>query len=472
MEYQNEKGQWGSRFGFLMAAIGSAVGLGNLWKFPYVMGKGGGFAFLFIYLIMVALVGVVILLSELALGRKTGKGVIAAYRGISQKYAFIGWMSWISPVLILGFYSMLGGYCIKYTIANIGDFFGASWGVNGADSAAFFKGFYTDPVQTVAFTVIFVFLTVLITSVGVSKGIEKFSAIAMPALFVMLCIVIVRSVTLPGASEGLAFVFKPNFDVFKGTGWISVLASASGQMFFSLSLGMAIMVTYGSYMKKNEDLQENAVIIPIADTLIAVMAGVAIMPAVFASGQDPAAGPGLLFITLQTVFSAMGSLGPVFGTLFYGLVFIAAITSSISLVEAVSSAIMDRAIEKNKPVNRTKISLAVGVFIALEGALVAVDSLGESNLPHPLGLGSLLDFFDLFSEGIFMPIAALLTAVIFGWIKPGWLDAEIENKGTDNEKKFKMKGYYQFCLKWIVPPIMILVLAGQMDSFFGLNLFK
>lgn len=324
MEHNNQKGQWGSRFGFLMAAIGSAVGLGNLWKFPYVMGKGGGFAFLFIYLIMVALVGVVILLSELALGRKTGKGVIAAYRGISQKCTFIGWMSWISPVLILGFYSMLGGYCIKYTIANIGDFFGTSWGVNGADSAAFFKGFYTDPVQTVAFTVIFVFLTVLITSVGVSKGIEKFSAIAMPALFVMLCIVIVRSVTLPGASEGLAFVFKPNFDVFKGTGWISVLASASGQMFFSLSLGMAIMVTYGSYMKKNEDLQENAVIIPIADTLIAVMAGVAIMPAVFASGQDPAAGPGLLFITLQTVFSAMGSLGPVFGTLFYGLVFIAA----------------------------------------------------------------------------------------------------------------------------------------------------
>ena len=149
MEHNNQKGQWGSRFGFLMAAVGSAVGLGNLWKFPYVMGKGGGFAFLFIYLIMVALVGVVILLSELALGRKTGKGVIAAYRGISQKCTFIGWMSWISPVLILGFYSMLGGYCIKYTIANIGDFFGASWGVNGADSAAFFHGFYTDPVQTV-----------------------------------------------------------------------------------------------------------------------------------------------------------------------------------------------------------------------------------------------------------------------------------------------------------------------------------
>ena len=472
MEHHNQKGQWGSRFGFLMAAVGSAVGLGNLWKFPYVMGKGGGFAFLFIYLIMVALVGVVILLSELALGRKTGKGVIAAYRGISQKYTFIGWMSWISPVLILGFYSMLGGYCIKYTIANVGDFFGTSWGVNGADSAAFFKGFYTDPVQTVAFTVLFVFLTILITRVGVSKGIEKFSAIAMPALFVMLCVVIVRSVTLPGASEGLAFVFKPNFDVFKGTGWISVLASASGQMFFSLSLGMAIMVTYGSYMKKNEDLQENAIIIPIADTLIAVMAGVAIMPAVFASGQDPAAGPGLLFITLQTVFSAMGSLGPVFGTIFYGLVFIAAITSSISLVEAVSSAIMDRAIEKNKPVNRTKISLAVGIFVALEGALVALDGLGESKLPHPLGLGSLLDFFDLISEGILMPVAALLTAVIFGWIKPGWLDSEIENKGTDSEKKFKMRRYFQFCLKWIVPPVMILVLAGQMDSFFGLNWFN
>ncbi|MDY6038699.1 MAG: sodium-dependent transporter [Eubacterium sp.] len=472
MEQTNQKGQWGSKFGFLMAAVGSAVGLGNLWGFPYKMGVGGGFAFLLIYLVMVALVGVVILLAELALGRKTGKGVIASYRELGNKYTFIGWMSWLSPVLILGFYSMLGGYCIKYAVANIGDLFGASWGVNGMASADYFHGFYTDPVQTVAYTVLFVFLTVFIVRVGVSKGIEKFSTVAMPALFVMLVIIIVRSVTLPGASEGLAFVFKPNFDVFKGTGWITVLAKAGGQMFFSLSLGMAIMVTYGSYMKKDDDLQQNAVIIPIADTIIAVMAGMAIMPAVFASGLDPAGGPGLLFITLQTVFQAMGSLGPIFGFMFYTLVFIAAITSSISLVEAVSSAIMDRAIAKNKPVNRTKISMAVGVFVALEGALVAVDGLGENGLPHILGQGTLLDAFDLVSEGLFMPIAALLTAIIFGWIKPGWLDDEVKNLGETTENSFKMKSYFQFCIKWIVPPVMLLVLAGQVDSFFGLGWFN
>ena len=217
MEQQHSKGQWGSSFGFLMAAIGSAVGLGNLWGFPYKMGINGGFAFLLLYIILVIFVGFVICAGELALGRHSGKGVVGAYESIDKKYGFIGWFGWISPLLILGFYSMLGGYCIKYALANLGDLFGAGWGVGDADSGAYFADFYTDQLQTVIYSVIFVLLTTLIVRAGVSGGIEKFTKIAMPALFFMLVIVIIRSVTLPGASEGLAFMFKPNWEVFEGS---------------------------------------------------------------------------------------------------------------------------------------------------------------------------------------------------------------------------------------------------------------
>lgn len=472
MENTNKKGQWGSRFGFLMAAIGSAVGLGNLWGFPYKMGRAGGFAFLIIYLALVALVGIVIMLSEMTLGRKTGKGVIAAYRQLGKAPGLIGWLAWFSPCLILGFYCMLGGYCIKYMIANLGDSFGASWGLGGTESGEFFSAFYTDDLQVVIFTVIFVALSVLIVCGGVKKGIEKFAAIAMPALFVMLVIIIIRSVTLPGASAGLSFVFKPDFSVFKGWDWVSVLAGAGGQMFFSLSLGMAIMVTYGSYMPKEDNIQQSAIIVPIADTVVAVMAAVAIMPAVFAAGLDPAKGPGLLFVTLQTVFNAMGAAGPVFGFLFYLLVFIAAITSSISLLEAVCSAVMDRAIAKGKPVRRRLTAICVGIFIALEGSFVAIDNLGEGGLPHVLKQSTWLDTFDLFSEGLFMPTASLCTALIFGWWKKGWLDDEIEDGGRLGHREFTMKRFFYFCCRWVVPPIMVLVLLGQLDIFFQLGWFR
>jgi NSS family neurotransmitter:Na+ symporter len=471
MENSNQKGQWQSRFGFLMAAIGSAVGLGNLWGFPYKIGMNGGFAFLVIYLLLVVLVGVIIMMCELALGRKTGKGVIEAYKKAGRQHTWIGIISWISPMLILGFYSMLGGYCIKYAVANLGDLFHASWGVGGVESTEYFAGFFTDQLQTVIFTVIFVAMTTYVVRAGVASGIEKFSSVVMPLLFFMLVIIIVRSVTLPGAGAGLAFIFKPNWEVFKGVGWIKVLARAGGQMFFSLSLGMAIMVTYGSYMRKEDNIQMNAIQIPLFDTLAALMAAMAIMPAVFAAGLDPSAGPGLLFVTLQTVFSNMGWAGPIFGFLFYVLVFIAAITSSISLTEAVSSAVMDRNIRKGKPAGRNKVTVGIGIFVALEGALVALDGLGSHGFPTFFNQSTLLDAFDLVSEGILMPIAALATSILFGWIKTGWLDDEIVNLGGQGQASFKMKKYFYFCLRWIVPPIMVLVLLGQLDSFFALGWF-
>ncbi len=472
MDHPDHKGQWGSKFGFLMAAVGSAVGLGNLWGFPYKMGMNGGFAFFLIYIIMVAVVGVIIMLAELSLGRKTGKGVISAFRDAGRKYAFIGWLEWLSPMLILGFYSMLGGYCIKYAVANFGDIFHASWGVGDQASGDFFTAFFTNQFETSIYTLIFVFIGTFVVLRGVANGVERFATIAMPALFVMLVIIIVRSCTLPGAMEGLEFVFKPNFEVFSGAGWIKVLASAGGQMFFSLSLGMAIMVVYGSYMRKEDDLEQSAIIVPVADTVVAVMAGMAIMPAVFASGLDPAGGPGLLFVTLQTVFSAMSGAGPVFGFIFYVLVFIAAVTSSISLTEAVSASIMDKSIAKGKGANRKKAVTGIGIFVACEGVLVSLDGLGANGFPTFFGQSCLLDAFDLISEGLFMPIGALLTAILFGWIKKGWLDDEIRDLGENGQSAFRMRPYFYFCLRFIVPPVLALVLAGQIDTFFGLGIFK
>ncbi len=448
-----------------MAAVGSAVGLGNLWGFPYKMGANGGFAFLVLYLILVVLVGYVILMTELVLGRRTGKGVVGAYETLSKKYAFIGWMGAIAPWMILSFYSMLGGYCIKYAIANLGDLFGAGWGVNGQDSGAFFGEFTSDMIQTVIFSLIFVILTVLVVRGGVSGGIEKFTSIAMPALFVMLVIVIIRSVTLPGASAGIEFMFKPDWSAFEGTGWITVLSVAGGQMFFSLSLGMAIMIAYGSYIPKDQSLERSALVIPFADTIIAIMAGLATMPAIFASGLEPGQGPGLLFITLQTVFNSMGKFGPIFGFLMYGLVFIAAITSSISLLEGITAVAMDKAIEKGKKPNRKKYATMLGISIAITASLVSIDGLGANGFPQFFGQSTWLDSIDLISEGILMPLGACYCAIV---IPTAWVDEEV----TLNGNKFRTKRFYDFCIKFVAPVMMVIILLGQLDSFFGLGMFS
>lgn len=347
-EHQQKRGTWSSNFGFLMAAIGSAVGLGNMWGFPYKLGMNGGFAFLILYLLLAVFAGYILTMTELALGRYTGQSTVLAYKSIRKQYAFVGWLGMLSPFLILGFYSYLGGYCIKYMLANLGDMFGASWGVGGVDGAAYFSNLTADTTQSIIYTLVFLLITIVIVSYGIEEGIERFSKIAMPALFVMLLLVIARSVTLPGASAGIAFLFKPNFEVFHGTGWISVLSAAGGQMFLSLSIGMGITVTYGSHLAKDANIERSSLIIPLADTVIAVLAGLAIMPAVFASGQSPQGGVGLLYMTLQTVFNGMGGIGPFIGFIFYGLVVIAALTSSVAILEAIAGSFIDDAMNKGK----------------------------------------------------------------------------------------------------------------------------
>jgi NSS family neurotransmitter:Na+ symporter len=474
-----ERKGFGSNFGFLMAAIGSAVGLGNIWGFPFKMGKNGGFAFLLIYLILAALCGFIVMLGELALGRKTGKGAVASYQVLSKKFKWVGWLGVASAFLILSFYCALGGYCVKYVVLNVGNLFGAGFGTNGLDGGTIFGNFMTNQVEGVIYGLIFVLITLLIVMGGVGGAIEKFCSIGMPALFFMLIIVIIRACTLPGAVEGLKFMFVPDFSAWKDN-FMGVLSTAGGQMFFSLSLGMGAMITYGSYLDKKQNLEKNALIIVLCDTMIALMAGLAVLPASFALGGSDAAmaGPSLLFVTMQNVFDNMGGLGPVFGIIFYLLVVLAAVSSSISLLETVVTHFVDKGIEKGKGDQRKKYSSICSVLVAILCILVCVDGLGSNNIApfQLLGMEEAsgwsdcwLDFFDMISEGVFMPLGALLMCLMIGWeIGPKTVQEECEASGH----KMSTRGFFNVCVKVITPILLIFILLGQLDSFFGLHLFS
>ncbi len=455
-----------TNFGFLMAAVGSAVGLGNIWGFPFKMGRGGGFAFLLIYLILVVLVGYPILLGEISLGRKSGKGAIFAYRDTDKRFTFNGWFAALAPVFLICFYVTLGGYVCKYMIANLMDLLGLGWGVGGMESGEFFGSFISSGTEAVLFGFFFLALTTYIVLHGAS-GIEKFATTAMPALYVILIILAIRSLTLPGAMKGVEYMFKPNWEVFRGSGWITVLASAGGQMFFSLSLSSGCMISFGSYLDKNENLEKNARLIPIYDTSAALLAALVVLPAVFAYGLEPGGGPGLLFVTLQTVFNKMGVWGSLFGFVFYFLVFIAALTSSMGMMEGTVSPMKDLMEAKGIALGRTGITLIFTAIAAAGSTLISLDALGGNPaIKHIFGFGDWLTTFDLFAEGFLMPLGAFFLAILFGWIKTAWLDEEIQLSS-----EFKNKAFFHFTLKWIVPLFMAFVLTGQLNDFFAWGLF-
>ena len=481
---ENKRGHWGSNFGFLMAAVGSAVGLGNIWGFPYKMGANGGFAFLLVYLLLVAFVGVAVMLGELTLGRKTGRSAVGAYVSFAKKHAWVGFMGVISGFVILGFYSVLGGMVLRYTFGYLLSIFGMD-GWAGAGTG-FFGTLLTSPWAMVICYAIFMAFNILIVMGGVKGGIEKFSKIAMPALATILVFIIIYVAFQPGAGAGYAFMFKPDFTPLE-TNFFGVLKTAAGQMFFSLSLGMGCMITYGSYLQKKENLQGNAVIIPVADTVMAILAGMAVMPACAAFGVDFGAGPGLLFVSMQTVFANMGGfIGNLMGFLFYFLVLIAAITSSISLLEVVTAFAIDKKIDQGKEPNRKKITTIYACIIFLVGLPVALDALGSggATIKAPYELLGLtgdaikgwndcwLDVYDLLSEGIMMPMGALVMSLLIGWsFMPNWnhpdrklmLVEECEAGG----QKFTGHVFFELCFKFIVPAVMIIVLYGQLTSFFG-----
>ena len=517
-----ERKGFGSNFGFLMAAVGSAVGLGNIWGFPNKMGACGGFTFLLIYLLLAACCGFVVMVGELALGRKTGHGAVGAYKALSKKFKWLGWLGILSAFLILFFYCALGGYCIKYVVLNVGNLFGAGFGSGGMSGADVFGEFMGNQLESVIYGLIFVLLTMLIVMGGVGGGIEKVCSVGMPALFIILLICIIRACTLGGnefevavlqadgstvvqtiqssSLDGLKYMFQPGY--VTGTGYyepakalvdgamvaaidgipvvkhitevpnfFSVLSTAGGQMFFSLSLGMGAMITYGSYLHKKENIEKNALLIVIMDTMVALMAGLCVMPGRFALDASGAiGGPKLLFITMQNVFDKM-PLGALFGILFYLLVVFAAISSSISLLEVIVAHFCDKARIAGKGDKRKAYSLIAAVAVGLGCTLVCLDCLGGAGIApadllkiEPSGWSDCwLDFFDSLSEGIMMPLGALLMCLCIGYeIGPKVVDDEACLEG----QSFKSKSFFNICVKFITPIAMLLVLYGQIEAFF------
>ncbi len=484
-----ERKGFGSNFGFLMAAVGSAVGLGNIWGFPNKMGACGGFTFLIIYLILAVCCGFIVMVGELAIGRKTGKGAVAAYKALSKKFSWMGWMGILSAFFILFFYCALGGYCIKYVVLNVGDLFGAGFGSNAmaavADAngtsvgAEVFGAFLGNPTEAIIYGLIFVAITMIIVIGGIGGGIEKVCSVGMPALFVMLLICIVRACTLDGAVNGLKYMFVPGWAVANGVidkapDFLTVLATAGGQMFFSLSLGMGAMITYGSYLQKKENLQKNAILIIVMDTLVALMAGLCVIPGRFALDPDGTlGGPKLLFITMQNVFSRMGGLGPIFGILFYLLVVFAAVSSSISLLEVIVAHFVDKARDAGKGDKRKTYTLIAAACVGLGCILVCADALGSTGFAPgnllgmtgelPTWAADWLDFWDMLSEGIMMPLGALLMSLMIGWeVGPEMVKAECEQSGH----AMSGYGFFKVCVKFITPLCMILILYGQIKEFF------
>ncbi len=483
-----ERKGFGSNFGFLMAAVGSAVGLGNIWGFPYKMGANGGFTFLLVYIFLGVTCGFIVMISELAMGRKTGKGAVETYKILSRKFKWMGWLGIASAFFILFFYCALGGYCIKYVVLNVGDLFNASFGSNvfaetaaasgSSTGAAAWAALIANPTEAIVYGMIFVALTMLIVLGGVGGGIEKVCSVGMPALFVALLICIIRSCTLPGAVNGLKYMFIPGWAVANGVieeapNLFQVFATAGGQMFFSLSLGMGAMITYGSYLDRKENIQKNGLLIVVMDSMVAFMAALCVLPGRFA--LDPngdLGGPGLLFVTMQNVFSRMGGAGPIFGILFYLLVVFAAISSSISLLEVIVAHFVDKARDAGKGDKRKKYTLIATVAVSAGCILVCADALGSTGISPADLLGitepktwaaDWLDFWDCVSEGIMMPLGALLMTFMVAYeLGTEFVKNEVEQCGN----KFTMYRFYRFCIRYVAPLGLLMVLYGQVKSFF------
>lgn len=452
----SERGGFGSKLGFILAAAGSAVGLGNIWRFPYLAAQYGGGVFLLTYLIFAVTFGFALMLTELAIGRRTGKSVIGAYKSINKKFAPLGWLAAAVPLLILPYYCVIGGWVLKYTCVFItGDGAEAANAAyttsDPAVSLTFFEHFISFVKEPAIFFIIYVVLTAVVVMLGVEKGIEKVSKFLMPVLLVLIIGIAIYTLTLDGAAEGLKYYILPNVEGYKPSDYLKTIAAAVGQLFYSMSLAMGIMVTYGSYMRKEDSLEGSVRHIEVFDTLVAFLAGLIIVPAVFAfSGGDKSAlnkGPGLMFITLPKVFESMPA-GQFIGTVFFILVALAALTSSISLMETVVSVVMEKF-----RLNRTKSCLLV---IVLTLGLGILSVLGYSEWSEfTLFDMQILDFFDFITNSIMMPIVAFLTCIFIGYIvKTKFVEEEVTYGG----KQFRSKKLYNVMIKYICPVCMILIL--------------
>lgn len=438
------------KLGFVLAAAGSAVGLGNIWRFPYLAAKYGGGIFLLVYLILSVTFGFALMTTEIAIGRKTGLSAIGAFKALDKRFSFVGWLASLVPVIILPYYSVIGGWVCKYLAA----FVSGSAGATSADT--YFADFISSPIEPLGWFALFLGLTAIVVLFGVEKGIENVSKVLMPVLVILSVVIAVYSVTLPGALDGVKYYIIPDFSRFSAT----TILAAMGQLFYSMSLAMGIMITYGSYMKKDVNLETSVSQIKLFDTGIAFLAGLMVIPAVFSfSGGDQVAlgkGPGLMFVTLPKVFDSMAG-GTVVGALFFILVLFAALTSSISLMETVVSIVCDKT-----KMNRTASCLLVFAVSLLLGVPSSLGNGVWENI-RILGL-QFLDFFDFISNSVLMPIVAFLTCIFVGYVvKTKTVSDEVELSGT-----FKRKGLFEFVIKYFAPVCIVLILISSILDVFGI----
>ncbi len=466
-ENNTKRGSFSGQLGFIMAAAGSAVGLGNIWRFPYLAAKDGGGIFILVYLILTVTFGFTLLTTEIAIGRKTRQSPLTAYKGIHKKWGGIGILACLVPTIILPYYCSIGGWVLKYLSLFI------TGGYHDAVSGDYFSGYISEQFQPVVWMFIYFAITAFIVFCGVEKGIEKYSKILMPILVVMILGISIYSLTISHTDEngitrsgldGLKVYLIPDFTGMTLKKLLVVIVDAMGQLFFSISVAMGIMIAYGSYAKKETNLMQSVNRIEIFDTVIALLAGMMIVPAVFTfSGRDGmAAGPGLVFISLPKVFDAMGTTGRFIGLIFFLVLSFAAITSSVSVMEAIVSSIMDKF-----KFSRRKSSLIVAAYTIIAAVVVCLGyNLLYFDITLPNGThAQILDIFDYISNYIMMPLVAFLTSILIGWVvKPQVIIDEVTHGGH----KFGRKILYIIMIKFIVP-IMLLMLLLQSVGILKLN---
>lgn len=443
---------FGSKFGTLVAMAGSAVGLGNLWRFPYLVGENGGAAFIIVYILLGFLICLPIFVSEFIIGRRSQKNAFAAFRDLSDGSAWrwVGLFTVIVPLIVLSYYSVIGGWSVEYLIKSLT--FSFTGGSSRAQISTMFSGFVSSTWAPLGVHTIFLLTTTVVVMIGIKDGIEKFSKVMMPLLFVIVLTIAIYSVTLPGASAGIDYLFHPDFSKIDA----KACAAALGQAFFSLSLGFGTILTYASYASKSDNIMTQTAATAISDLMFALIAGVAIMPAVFAFGIDPQSGPGLVFETLPYVFGQMPA-GGVVAILFFLALLVAALTSSISMLEVAVAYLMEE-----KKFSRLTACITLFVICWIVGALC---SLSFGPLSHiKIDGGNLFDFFDSLSSNVLMTLGSLFTVLFVGWrLKKTDIYDEFTNGGTLSANA-KMFGVLWFLIRYICPLAIIAIFLTNLLS--------
>ncbi len=451
MNSTGDRHSFSGKLGFVLSAAGASVGLGNIWRFPYLAAQYGGGIFLLVYIILAVTFGYTMIMSESAIGRMTQKSPVGAFRyfsnGIVNKTG--GWINAIIPLLIVPYYSVIGGWVLKYLFAYITE------GSKAVTEETYFTNFLGSGSQQVIWFLVFIVIDLIVIFFGVQNGIERVSKMVMPVLAVLAIVLSIYSMSLPGAMEGVRYFLIPDFSKFT---WMTVVA-ALGQMFYSLSIAMGILITFGSYMKKETDMESSTVQVEIFDTIVAILAGLMIIPAVFSfSGGDPSklnSGPSLMFITMPQIFESIGG-GRIVGILFFVLVFFAALTSAIALTEACVSVFEDEF-----GWSRKLSTVVMGLIMAGLGILSCL-GFNVLSFVKILGMG-ILDFFDFMTNSVMMPISALLICVL--------VLKQITIKGIEDEvmqsSAFKRRGLYRFVIKYLAIPLLLVILISSVANAFG-----